>query len=195
MKRICRVTVVFGLAAFLLFTTTSIAPAQQAGPFYVGVFGAFVVPRDLDVERHADINLDNSWAIGVKGGYIIPQLKWLVPEIEYTYLAKQDFDQPGFTGDIKSHNLMANLLFRYPQGDVHPFVGFGLGLSRATVGGSLDDEDTAWARQFIAGVNFAIAPNMSADLAYRWFNSKYEFAGHETKANSHIFQVGVNFHF
>ena len=80
MKRICRAIVIFSLAALLLFTTASIAPAQQTGPFYVGVFGAFVVPRDLDVEGHGDIKLNDSWAVGVKGGYIIPQMKWLVPE-------------------------------------------------------------------------------------------------------------------
>jgi hypothetical protein len=194
MKRICRVTVVLGLAVFLLFTTASLAPAQS-GPFYVGVFGAYVVPRDLDVERHGDINLDNSWAIGAKGGYIIPPLKWLVPEIEYTYLAKQDVDQPGFAGDIKSHNLMGNLLFRYPEGRIHPYAGVGLGLSRATIGGSFNDDDTAFARQFIAGINFDIAVNMSAEFAYKYFASNYKLAGNDTNARNHMLQVGINFHF
>ena len=32
---------------------------------------------------------DDSWAVGVKIGYIIPQIKWLAVELEYTYLANR----------------------------------------------------------------------------------------------------------
>jgi len=195
MKRICRATVVLSIATFLLFTTASIAPAQQKGPFYVGVFGAFVMPDDLEVEGYRDINLDESWAFGIKGGYIIPQLKWMVAELEYTYLAKQDFDEHSLHGDFRAQNLMGNLLFRYPQGKIHPFVGFGVGLSKGEVNGSLDDDDTFFATQFIAGVNFEIAPNLSVDLAYKWFICEYEFHGNDTEVSNHMFQVGINFHF
>jgi len=196
MKKIYRSIVIFSLAAFLLFTTVSIAPAQQAGPFYVGVFGAFVMPDDLELENRPDISLDDSWAIGVKGGYIIPQVNFLAVELEYTYLGEQDFDEPYRDGNISSHNVMANILFRYPQGKIHPFVGAGLGLSNATLEeGAWDDDDTAFASQFIAGVNFEIAPNLSAELAYKYFYSEYEFEGDDAEVGNHIFQAGINFHF
>jgi len=127
----------------------------------------------------------------------------LAVELEYSYLAEQDFDEPGVDGNVSAHNFMANLLLRYPEGKIHPFVGVGLGLSQGTVEVNsidseaidYDDDDTAFASQFIAGVNFEIAPNLSADLAYRYFYSEYEFDGADTEAGSHIFQVGLNFHF
>jgi len=196
MKMFCRSIVVFSLAAFLLFTTSSIAPAQQAGPFYVGVFGAVVIPQDLEWEGSRNIGLDNSLAFGIKGGYIIPQMKWLVPELEYTYLAKQDFD--GRNGDFRAHNLMVNLLARYPEGKIHPFVGLGLGLSQGKVkSGSFDvnEDDMVFANQFIAGVNYEFKSNLSADLVYKWFTGEYEFGSDDVESNNHMIQVGINYHF
>ncbi len=144
MKRICRILVVFIFSAFLLLTTAPVTSAQMAGPFYVGVFGGFVMPDDLRWEWGYDESLDDSWAVGVKVGYIIPPVNYLAVELEYTYLGKQDYNDSyyaGFYGDerysydgnFSAHNLMANLLFRYPPGKIHPYVGFGIGLSRATI--------------------------------------------------------------
>jgi len=218
MKRICGALVVFSLTAFLLLTTVPVASAQQAGPFYVGVLGGFVAPDDLEVTKGGgssrDIDVDDSWAIGAKFGYIIPQLKWLAAELEYTYLAKQDYgatisNVERYDGDFAAHNVMANVLFRYPQGKIHPYVGFGLGISTATLeettlGGvsvyNYDDDDTAFASQFIAGVNFEIAPNISADLAYKYFYSEYDFNDYygidtDVEAGNHLFTAGINFHF
>jgi len=194
MKKICSAMVVFSLAAFLLFTTVSIAPAQQAGP-YVGVFGAFVVPEDLDLDNGGEIELDESWALGAKVGYIIPQLPWMAVELEYTYLAEQEYEHCNDC-NFSSHNVMGNLLFRYPVGKIHPFIGFGLGISNATVEeGSWDDDDTGIASQFIIGVNFELMPNLSADLAYKYLYSEYEFNDIDTEAGNHLFQAGLNFHF
>jgi len=218
MKRICGALVVFSLTAFLLLTTVPVASAQQAGPFYVGVLGGFVAPDDLEVTKEGgssrDIDVDDSWAIGAKFGYIIPQLKWLAAELEYTYLAKQDYgatisNVERYDGDFAAHNVMANILFRYPQGKIHPYVGFGLGLSKANIeengidtdngfieSYNIDEDDIAFASQFIAGVNFEIMPNWSADLAYKYFYvDKYELENRDVEAKNHIVTLGVNYHF
>jgi opacity protein-like surface antigen len=227
MKRIFKTLFVFGIAAFLLVTTAQIASAKPAGPFYVGVFGAFVVPEDLewgsgdddwyDDDWDIEDDLDESWAVGVKIGYIIPQLRFLAVELEYTYLADQDYGETylwpdgleSYDGDFSAHNLMANLLFRYPNGKIHPYIGFGLGLSRATIeenyrfdedGGDvfmakIDEDDTAFAAQFITGVNFEITPNLSADLTYKYFYSEYDIKGWDVEARNHLFSMGINVHF
>ena len=222
MKRMGRFLVVLGLAGLLLLTTVSIAPATEAGPFYVGVFGGWVIPRDLEVEidgfgsEELEVNLDNSWAIGAKFGYIFPQLKWLAAELEYTYLADQDFSEEAasggisakLSGDVSAHNLMANLLCRYPEGKIHPYVGFGLGLSMANfeAKGTLidgfdvysetaDEDDTSWAVQFIVGVNFEISPNWSADLAYKYFYSEHEVDDFDIDVKDNLITVGINYHF
>ena len=229
MKRICRTLVVFILSAFLLLTTAPVTSAQMAGPFYVGVFGGFVMPDDLRWEWGYDgwgydhwgydESLDDSWAVGVKVGYIIPPVNYLAIELEYTYLAKQDYDDSYYTGfygderysydgDFSAHNLMINLLFRYPARKIHPYVGFGIGLSRATIEENgisesngevlsyhFDEDDTAFAGQFIAGVNFEIMANLSADITYKYFFSEYEIEGWDAEANNHMFTLGVNYHF
>lgn len=211
MRRGSLAVVVCGLAAFLLFSTVSTAPAAEADhPFYVGVFGGYVIPEDLEVDadESVDVDLDDSWAIGAKFGYIIPPVKWLAAELEYTYLADQDIDVSGVDGHYSAHNVMANLLFRYPEGKIHPYAGFGVGASMATlkadgsvswggddISGSIDEDDTAFAWQLIAGINIEISKNWSADLAYKYFNSEYEINDVDVEAANHLITVGLNYHF
>ena len=205
MKRIYSAFLVFCLATFLLFTSVSIAPAAEAGPFYVGVFGGYVIPSDLKVENGGseDVSLKSSWAIGAKVGYIIPQVKWLAAELEYFYLAKQDLDQSGVNGDFSANNVMANLLVRYPEGKIHPYAGLGIGWSWATLkatspDGSVDESANAFAWQILAGVNFEITPQWSADLAYRYFSSKYEMGSDpssDVTTKNHMILLGINYHF
>jgi len=205
MTRICRTLVVFSLAVLLLLTAAPTTPAQQTVPFYLGIFGGLVIPSDMHVDGYEynsyyyggsyygrgyyqgrDISLDNSWTIGVKGGYIIPQLNWLAVELEYTYLGKQDFNESRINGEFGANNLMVNLLFRYPNGRIHPYVGFGTGASLGHIkinslvdyngnvhSNVLDKDETAFATQFIGGVNFEITSNWSAELAYKYIYSRY----------------------
>ena len=202
MKRIYSAFLVFCLAAFLLFTSVSTAPAAQAGPVYIGVFGGFVIPSDLEVQNSADVSLKSSWAIGAKGGYIFPQFKWLAAELEYFYLAKQDVDQSGSSGDFSANNVMANLLVRYPEGKIHPYAGIGIGWSWATfkatsAGRSIDESANAFAWQILAGVNFEITREWSADAAYRYFSSKYEMGdpSSDVTSKNNMFLLGINYHF
>lgn len=222
MKRVSRVLVVFSLAAFLLFTTVSMAPAAAAGPFYVGIFGGYVIPGDMNFEEEdsdldVDVELDDSWAVGAKIGYIFPYAKWCAIEFEYTYLADQDGDESWtyrdwtdkLSGEFSAHNLMINMLFRYPEGKIHPYVGGGMGMSMANFeikaeeldgdtvvhSVSADKDDTAFAMQFIAGVNFEITPNISIDLAYKYIYCEYDISYLDIESKNNLFTGGINFHF
>ncbi len=210
MKRFYSSVFVLFLAAFFLFTSVPIATAKEAGPVYVGVFGGYVRPNDLKVEdgESIDVSLKDSWAIGAKVGYIFPQVKWLAAELEYFYLAKQDVDQAGADGDYSAHNVMANLLVRYPEGKIHPFAGVGIGWSWATLKGSgtvggigtgsVDESANGFAWQVLAGLNFEITPEWSADLAYRYFQAKYDDVGSDNvdvTSKNHMILIGVNYHF
>ncbi|MGZ3578400.1 MAG: outer membrane protein [Syntrophales bacterium] len=203
MKRIYGAFLVFCLAVFLLFTSVSTAPAAQAGPFYIGVFGGYVIPSDLEIENSADVSLKSSWAIGAKAGYIFPQVKWLAAELEYFYLAKQDIDQSGSSGDFSANNVMANLLVRYPEGKIHPYAGIGIGWSWGTFkatssGNSIDESANAFAWQILAGVNFEITRDWSADVAYRYFSSKYDMGSDpssDVTTKDNMFLLGINYHF
>ena len=194
------------LVAFLVLASTPAAKAKEAGPFYVGVFGGYVIPSDMEVSGsdvvRQDTKMKDSWMLGAKFGYIIPTFKWVAGEVEYNYLAKQDIDTAGINGDFSAHNVMANLLARYPEGRFHPYAGFGIGWSYGTfkatsADGSVDESKSAFAWQILAGVNFEITPNWSADLGYRYFQSKYSGIGEDVDVTSknHIILIGVNYHF
>lgn len=208
MKKICSLIVVLVLSGMLVLTTAPAATAAEAGPYYVGIYGGWVMPQDLEPEDGDDVPLKDSWALGAKFGYIIPTVKWLAVELDYAYLAEQDIDQAGIDGDFKASNLMFNLIARYPEGKIHPYIGAGLGWSwgalkaSGSVGGitgSVDESDNAFAWQILAGVNFEITPQWSADLGYRYFSSKYTFSvvGEDVDftAKNHMILIGVNFHF
>ena len=206
MKKNYGSVLVFCLAIFLVFTSVSTAPAKEAGPVYVGVFGGYAIPGYFDVENGVseDIKLKDSWTVGAKVGYIFPQARWLAAELEYFYLAKQDIDQSGTDGDFSAHNIMANILWRYPEGNIHPYFGFGLGWSWGTFrenspGVSIDQSGNGFAWQLLAGLNFEISPNWSADLAYRYIRIKYNDIISEpstdVKSQQNLILLGINYHF
>ncbi len=169
-------------------------PVVLHHPFYAGVFGGFIVPDDLKVDGGPDFQLDNSWGVGAKAGYIFP-FRWLAAELEYTYLADHDIDEPG-TGKFRADNLMANVLLRYPEGMIRPYIGCGLGLSRGELeSGIVDDNANDFGWQALAGINLEIIPALSVDFGYRYFNSSYGIGHLDTTIQDHIVSVGLNYHF
>lgn len=127
MKRTFSCLLVLVFSGMLVFSSAPTATAAEAGPFYVGLYGGWVMPQDLEPEDGDDVPLKDSWALGAKFGYIIPQVRWLAVELDYAYLAEQDIDVAGVDGDFKASNLMVNLVARYPEGKFHPYIGFGIG--------------------------------------------------------------------
>ena len=205
MKRISGTFLAFALTTFLILTSASIGCAAEQGPYF-GIFGGYVMPDDLELSgaASADVKLKNSWGVGAKVGYIFPAVKWLAAELDYSYLAKQDIDEDGVDGDFKAHNLMANLIARYPEGKIHPYIGAGAGCSwgsfKATgLGTSVDESDNAFAWQLLAGVNFDIAPRWSVDLGYRYIQSKYDLnsglGDFDAKSKNHMITIGFTYYF
>jgi hypothetical protein len=96
------------LASFFILTFSSAAKAEPIyatkasveiyHPFYIGAFGAWVIPDELVVKESdgtkTKFNFDNSWGAGAKFGYIFP-FKWVAAELEYLYLDDQNEDNPG----------------------------------------------------------------------------------------------------
>jgi len=164
-------------------------------PYYVGIFGGFVVPDEIKTENGGAVKLQNSWMAGAKAGYIFP-FRWLAAELEYNYLADQDVDDPG-SGHYKSNNIMANLLLRYPEGMIRPYIGVGAGWSMGEVaGGSFDKSFNVLAWQGLAGINLEIIRNLSVDFGYRYFMSKFNLNElGDSQIADHILLVGLNYHF
>jgi len=83
------------------------------------------------------------------------------------------------TGDVRVYSLMADAIYNVPTGTKFtPYIGAGAGV--AWVKGnnigtmlttSVDDNDTVFAYQGIAGVEYDVTSNLKADLAYRYFRT------------------------
>jgi len=199
MKRICRIAAMFCAAVFLLAPFASGAWAEDAGPFYAGILSSYVIVTDLRSEGAVfpeEVKIDNSRALGAKKGYVVPAARWLGAEVEYACLEKHDIDEPEADFRDKTHNVMANFLLRYPRGRIYPFAGVGIGFSWAEINANvLEESDNALAWQLITGINYEILPNWSADLAYRYLNSRYENENVDAKDENHAIVLGVNYHF
>jgi opacity protein-like surface antigen len=101
-------------------------------------------------------------------------------------------------GDVTATSFMANLFYDFlPAEAVTPFLGMGIGLANVdvdTVVGS--EEDTVLAYQLAAGFAFALNPNTTIDLQYRYFaTDDPEFQGVEAEYATHNLMIGLRFGF
>jgi opacity protein-like surface antigen len=202
----------------VVFAVTGAAyaqPYQPASPLYFGVFGGWVAPQSMNWDskvtgRSADLSVDNSGMLGLKLGYILPQARALALEFEWNYMFQQNIPSQVVSGVQESGNLylnnfMFNLVLRYPEGRVHPYIGGGIGGSSMNIqnteaiGGTVvniaNETATGFAWQFLAGVNFDIAPNLSADLGYRYFGTNPSFTAINVDYRTQAVTLGLNFHF
>jgi opacity protein-like surface antigen len=235
MKKIISSSVIVFLAFFVSLAPINTSVAAETGPFYIGVLGGYSFGSDLEYDEPSfpsyDLDIQDTWALGAKFGYTMPFAKFFALELEYLYL-NPDIDRKvlesrgiGFTaieGDLDMNSIMFNFILKYPEGIIHPFIGGGLGFSYvdftrkkiAKISGitstySNSYDDTAFAWQLLAGVNFEINKHLSVDLTYRYFmtNSEYDYDedyddhyGYhhdrpEIKFKSSIATIGLNYHF
>jgi opacity protein-like surface antigen len=148
--------------------------------------------------------------LGMKVGYILPQARALALEFEWNYMFQQNIPTQvvsGVTesGNVALNNFLFNLILRYPEGKIHPYVGGGIGGSSMNIqntearGGTIvniaNETSTGFAWQLLAGVNVELAPNLSADLQYRYFGTNPSFTAINVDYRTQAVTVGLNFHF
>jgi OmpA-OmpF porin, OOP family len=216
MKNRLKVALPVVLAAVIFLAGTGHAQSYRpASPFYFGVFGGYVAPEDMTwtstvTGASADLALDESGMMGLKFGYILPQARALAFELEWNYMFEQSIPPQVISGvresgDVYLNNFMVNLILRYPEGRIHPYIGGGIGASSMniqnteSIGGVVvnvaEESATGFAWQFLAGINFELAPNLSADLAYRYFGTNPDFTVIDVDYRTHAVTLGLNFHF
>jgi len=186
----------------------------QTRPLYFGIFGGYTIPQDMTWQSKTsddslDLSVDNTGMIGFKLGYILPQARMLALEGEYYHIFEHNYG-PAETSDVREvgdlylDNFFFNLLLRYPKGRIHPYGGAGIGFSYfeinnlETFQGITFEEiesDTAFAWQILAGLNFDIAPNLSADLTYRYFETDPHLSFVDVEYRTSVISAGINFHF
>jgi opacity protein-like surface antigen len=216
MKNRLKVALPVVLAAVIFLTGAGYAQSYgPASPLYFGVFGGYVAPQDMTWTSNvtgtsADLSLDSSGMIGFKMGYILPQARALAFELEWNYMFDQTIPSQVVSGvresgEVALNNFLVNVILRYPEGKIHPYIGGGIGASSMyiqnteSIGGVVvnvaDESATGFAWQFLAGVNVDLAPNLSADLTYRYFGTNPGFSLIDVDYRTQAVTLGLNFHF
>ncbi len=207
----CTLAITFIIVVFMSPTGSAIA---QVRPFYGGVFGGYTITQDMTWHSKTsgdslDLNVDNTGMFGFKGGFIIPQAPVLALEFEYYHIFEHNYgpaqtSRVTETGNVYLDNFFFNLLLRYPQGRIHPYVGAGIGFSSFNIinletfrGITFEQREyeTSFAWQFLGGLNFEIAPNLSVDLTYRYFGTDPHLTVTDIEYRTSVISAGINFHF
>jgi opacity protein-like surface antigen len=173
------------------------AQAADRSGFYVGLHGGLNVPRDTVSEFDSPglpggigtitTDADRGYRIGGAVGYVFN--RYLSGEVELSY-TRNDLDTlnavsfafPAGTGpvpakgDATTLSGMVNAYLSLPFDQVRPYVGAGIGVARvsangagfAGVAGETDDSDNAFTWQLMAGVAFALSPNLELGARYRF---------------------------
>jgi opacity protein-like surface antigen len=186
------------MAATALVAVATPALAAADGP-YVGIEGGVTLPQNsgLDVILNNTTTYDNGYRVNYKdgidvdavagyklgpvrleaeGGYKRAKVKSLgvstplvtdVGAAAGTTATADDFSAGNHIG-IKT--LMANALLDSNFGNSRfgGYVGGGGGRAWASMSG---DKDDAWAYQGIAGLRYALTPNVDAGVKYRYFRT------------------------
>ena len=197
----------------------STTPALTGG--YVGIWGGYTFSPDATYERSSysfDLDVKETWALGFKLGYTPPQAKYfsfefefsyLSPDIDRTVLAQAGTDYVSIDeASATLKNFMFNVIAKYPEGRIHPYLGVGLGLSYVEVDGTFrarlgavnytaydSDDDMAFAWQILAGVDIDLTNNLVLDLGYRYFYTKPQFEVTEIEYKTSMFTAGLKFLF
>ena len=189
------------LAIVLALASTALASPAMArdDQWYVGVDGGAMIVEDLDVDVGAtangiSISSRTGYDFGGLVGYDFGGFR-LETEVAYkktdpttvatsgTFIgggsgqARGSFDS---AGDLSALSFMLNGLLDFGDDDgLQGFVGGGIGVARvqvsngidASVGNWVDDSDTGFAWQALAGIRAPISDHWDVGLKYRYFNA------------------------
>jgi opacity protein-like surface antigen len=138
-----------------------------------------------------DITLNSGWIAGAKLGWQTSfTKKWLAIEAEYNHM-ENTFDSGtpystsginyNYDSKVKIDSGMLNLIGRYPEGKIHPYVGAGAGYAyvqldeirrsfsgialRNMAGGSKG----VFAYQFMCGFDFELTDHIFMGVGYKYF--------------------------
>jgi OmpA-OmpF porin, OOP family len=190
----------FAIGLALASTALASPALARDDQWYVGVDGGAMIVEDLDldigvVNSAATIDTDKGYDFGGVVGYDFGGFR-LETEVSYREADTDRFTsgtaqitggnsaalQPAgsyaVAGDANALSFMVNGLLDFGDDDgLQGFVGGGAGVARIDVqtvlGGPsfLDDSDTGFAWQALAGVRAPLSDNWDVGLKYRFFNA------------------------
>lgn len=183
-----RNTLLIGLAVGLA------AAQPAAASTYLSAFGLYnkgkdvqfsVAPGTIDTEYDGGFGLGAAfgWRADRGGGVdyrVEGELSYRKDEVK-SHRLNGGAALPGSTGDAKTTALMLNGYLDFnTSSNFTPYLGGGLGFAKVDFSGFgvdaipdvLDDDDTVFAYQLIAGAGFALSPTTELFAEYRYFKTE-----------------------
>jgi len=212
------------MAIFALVFITTSAQAADKGMYVSGIAGIVLVPKlDQEISGARVFETDFDPGIKIAGalGYDFGSFR---AEVEFGYLTNEVNDgvrigigSGPVEGDVSVISFMVNGYY-----DIHtrnfslvPYLGVGIGgasidahitapfLAPSTQ--VVDDNDTVFAYQFMAGLGWNISPTMTLTVDYRYFattdpeftpgNAFLGLPDLTSDYNNHSFNLGARFKF
>jgi opacity protein-like surface antigen len=126
-------------------------------------------------------------------------------EAEIAYNENGIEGSPG-NPEISATAYMANLYYDFQTADAYrnfvPYIGVGVGAATLESDGIAlaDDEDTVFAYQVRAGLNYRVRPGLLLSLGYRFFDTqdpefRSALGNFESEYRSHAVEAGLRFRF
>ncbi|TNE46111.1 MAG: porin family protein [Sphingomonadales bacterium] len=171
--------------AAALATTAMASPAlARDDAWYIGVDGGAMLVEDLDFTTPTTALGNSSGTVDYNTGYDVDGVIGydfgmfrLETEVGFrrAWTDQADFANgaPSSTkGNVRSLSFMLNGLLDFgPDDGLQGFVGGGVGIARTHLYNSVvDDSDTGFAWQVLAGVRMPLTDRIDASLKYRFFN-------------------------
>jgi OmpA-OmpF porin, OOP family len=176
------------MAALLPAAAMAQSPGAVDRGFYVSL-GAGVnwVQGDIDTDRAGSIGSDDpGWAGSAALGYDFGQFR---VELEGYYRN----NNPDVGSYFDAVGGIVNVLYDFDFGfPLKPHIGVGIGYGQSHV--KQVDSDWDFIIQGIAGVEYAITPNIAAFVDYRYLNNDWLASGN-VQWDSHAVLGGVRFTF
>lgn len=184
------------LATGAIFVATP-AFAQDGGWYVGGQFGGLLVgDADFeinDIEDAVSVEHDLGYEAGVFVGYDLGSFR-IQAEVAYRNAGVDEIDtsiglpggippgeHPVEQGGVDSLSFMVDGIYEIGDGrGLTPFVGAGLGMTTVdlndvrvleTAPPFLDDDDSAFAWQLIAGLSWEATDRLNVDVTYRYLNA------------------------
>lgn len=171
--------------------------------------------RDLEIfnqETTVPASIRDGFGAGLKIGLFPAALRRMVGleidsnihggALSFPNIANGQNNETG-RSDLLVSNTTFNLILRYPQGMMRPYVGIGVGWSHGTllnpnIAGR-DDKDFdsahALAHQFLGGAQFLISPKWFLFGEYRYLSSNYHWEGLTVDFRIHYGLLGAGLRF
>jgi OmpA-OmpF porin, OOP family len=202
-------------AAALLVAAPAMAQEYQATGLYVGA-GAGVNIRQNDSWNVKGSNIDgkSEYDIGPAGNIYLgydwgsfradAEVSLRTNDVKEAKFGGQTFAE---NGHLRTIGIMANGYYDFDFGSPFvPYIGAGVGVAMLNSelknnGNTFNDFNTQFAYQGIAGVSYNFAPNIAANLEYRYFgNTEPTFSDQGLKlkydsSNNHTILLGVRYTF